>query len=419
MEIIENMYYGIGQVALAIALADDTVERNEIEAIENTLLNIQKEKNVDLGAVLDSFKINARDKELSSDELLEKGIKNFHLGDLHLTEELAKLFSDVLIALANEKKGKATKERDLLKSFLSYLGDRAKIASYRDRGYLKHVLIPVDFEESTTDVLKQLPVLQKWLSPGFKITLLHCISPEDAKGESFVEKKEEALTKMKALIDANLGEEKGKEQLDYEVLFQRLSYLDQKYLDDNDIDFVIMPTKGKGPGSYQRTTQTSEHIQRHFANYFVLPTYSEVNPLTNVLLVTDYKFTSLDQFEPVLELCKTNDCRVTFLCVGDEDKLTAGQLEKKKALQTYFSDYVEEFFFKELNDHVYNDILSFYEKSDYDLLVALPLHNSFYTRFDGHLSVVKKLCQLTSKPLLVLNQHSKRDAMDMVINNMN
>lgn len=415
MEIIENMYYGIGKVALAIALADGKLDLTEVDALEDHIAEIGDKTNYNIDTIVTSFRINSKDDSIDSQTLLKSGIESFHLGDLHLNTELANIFLEVLNKVARAKSANRFAKDDVLVSFMSYLKDRANLAKYRELGYLKDVLILVDLKEISENLLARISELEDWLKSGFRLTLLHCISPEDLGGESFPKKKAEAEKQLTDLVNQHFDKKKSKGQILIEVINQRLEYIDQKYLDEKDVDFVIMPTSGKQRDDYFHTTKTSEHIQRHFANYLVIPDAVTIKSLSNILVVTDYSFTSIDQFEPLLELCKTTDSLVTLLCVGKSRKLSTRATEKKEALESYFGEHFNTSIIQTINEGIYEDILNFGKKGDFDLFVALPLHTSFFSTFDGHLSIVKKLCQYTDIPLLVLNKHPKRLPMEKII----
>ena len=128
MDIRENMFYGFGKVALAIALADGKVDHTEVQFIEESIKNIDKKNHIDLTLVRIVFNdYLKRGTSFTAAEILQNGIEEFHLGDNHLTHELAGIFSEVLKGLVAADNHHTIEEDEALVKFLTYLAERERI----------------------------------------------------------------------------------------------------------------------------------------------------------------------------------------------------------------------------------------------------------------------------------------------------
>ena len=415
MEISENMYYGMGQIALAMAMADGHVDSKEAIALEKRIDKINTESAYDLSMVATTFKQQKKDNTFTSSELLKEGIRNFHLGDAHLTAELADLFLQIIIDLATAEWPIVPEEKEIATEFIDFLKKRKRQVEQRRKGYLKTVLIPIDFGTEAGGLLQKVHELEGLLKSGFRLILLHCISPESCESSNFVDEKEKALVLAKELLATHLSDKVEKNLVRVDVLNERIEYIDQKYLNENEVDLVVMATGGKDDDDYIHTTVTSEHVQRHFANYLILPQNVEIKPLNKVLLSTDYNFSTLDQFEPIRELVNKNEAKISLLHIQKDGETTDRQLRKQEDLKTYFGGAIGEIISLPVQDKVYMDIANYAAENGYDLLVALPMHTKYFAAFEGHQSVVKKLCQQTSIPLFVLNNQTKNSALENLV----
>lgn len=128
MDIRENMFYGFGKVALAIALADGKVDQSEVKYIHEKIRTVDADQHVDLTLVNIVFNdFLKRGTSFTPDEILKSGIKEFHLGDNHLTHELATIFSQVLKGLVESDGDHSMEEDVVLREFLTYLKEREDI----------------------------------------------------------------------------------------------------------------------------------------------------------------------------------------------------------------------------------------------------------------------------------------------------
>lgn len=126
MEIVEQMYYGFGRVLLALSLADGKVDISEIESLEDNINIVAEEKGIDLSMVIASFQQWKGTPSFSPEEMMRGGLRDFHLGDLHLTPELASIFRSIVIDIVSAEPPITTMEEEMAHEFISYLNEREK-----------------------------------------------------------------------------------------------------------------------------------------------------------------------------------------------------------------------------------------------------------------------------------------------------
>lgn len=124
MENVERMYYGFGRILLALSMADGKVDRSEIEALERSVEDAAETNQIDLSMVQTAFKQWKGTPSFSAEEMLKGGIRDFHLGDLHLTPELAAIFRDMAIDLVHAESPVTAEEQEMARSFISFLHER-------------------------------------------------------------------------------------------------------------------------------------------------------------------------------------------------------------------------------------------------------------------------------------------------------
>tara|TARA_B110000046_G_C12997642_1_gene400744 strand:+ start:1092 stop:1481 length:390 start_codon:yes stop_codon:yes gene_type:complete len=124
MDIIENMYYGFGRIVLALSLADGKVDQSEIDMLETSIEEIAEDCGFDLSMVLTAFQQWKGMKSFSTEEMMHGGLHDFHLGDLHLTPELASIFRSIVIDVVSAEPPITEKEQEMAREFITYLNER-------------------------------------------------------------------------------------------------------------------------------------------------------------------------------------------------------------------------------------------------------------------------------------------------------
>lgn len=124
MDIIDNMYYGFGRILLALSLADGTIDVSEIETLETKVAQVAIDHDIDLELVLITFEKWKAETSFSVDEMMAGGLHDFHLGDLHLSPQLAGIFKQIVEDIITAEKPVTKKERTLADQFLKFLAER-------------------------------------------------------------------------------------------------------------------------------------------------------------------------------------------------------------------------------------------------------------------------------------------------------
>lgn len=124
MEIIENMYYGFGRILLALSLADGKIDASEIAILEQRIAEVAIEKDIDLELILITFENWKKEDSFSVAEMMKGGLHDFHLGDFHLTSELAGIFRGIVEDIITAEIPVTESERKLADEFITYLAER-------------------------------------------------------------------------------------------------------------------------------------------------------------------------------------------------------------------------------------------------------------------------------------------------------
>ena len=128
MEIVDHIYYGFGKIVLAAITVDGVVSKSEIESLKKHIEKERKNPAVNLTLVEIVLKDYQKYHRESSVELLKTGLHEFHLGDAHLTSEMASAFRSIMVDVVSAEHPITKEEEDLVREFISYLNEREKAA---------------------------------------------------------------------------------------------------------------------------------------------------------------------------------------------------------------------------------------------------------------------------------------------------
>ena len=126
MEIVEYMYYGFGRVVLALSMADGKIDQSEIQSLEENIAIVAKENKIDLSMVTTSFQQWKNSGNYTAEEVMRAGLHDFHLGDFHLTSELASIFRAIVIDIVSAEAPITAEEEEMARNFISFLDEREK-----------------------------------------------------------------------------------------------------------------------------------------------------------------------------------------------------------------------------------------------------------------------------------------------------
>jgi len=119
MDAINYLYYGLGQVAYAVALSDGKVQREETEKLHELVTEGLSGIRSDLNVSEIIFKMLDHDHVFNTEDSYQNGIKNMNLGGNHLTDEMRKTFVSVIENIADAFPPKVKPEMDNLDRFKS------------------------------------------------------------------------------------------------------------------------------------------------------------------------------------------------------------------------------------------------------------------------------------------------------------
>lgn len=129
MEIVDHIYYGFGKIVLAAITVDGKVDKSEFASLQRHLDKAKKSSDVNLTLVELVFRDYKKYHNGTSEELLKSGIHDFHLGDAHLTPEMASAFRSILIDVVSAEPPITGEEEKLVKEFITYLNERERAAN--------------------------------------------------------------------------------------------------------------------------------------------------------------------------------------------------------------------------------------------------------------------------------------------------
>ncbi len=117
MDARQHLFYGLGQVAYAIAISDGKIQREEEEALLKLVQDGFRELGGDITYTEIIFLINEKDKNRDGNFLYREGVKNIDLGSHHFTPELKEGFLSLLNKIAASFDSVSSGEQVFLNQF--------------------------------------------------------------------------------------------------------------------------------------------------------------------------------------------------------------------------------------------------------------------------------------------------------------
>jgi hypothetical protein len=117
MDARQHLFYGLGQIAYAIAISDGKIQKEEEERLMDMVMNGIGKLGADVSYTEIIFKIHDKDKTSDGDFLYKEGIKNLDLGKHHFTAEMQEGFFALLEEVAGAHNNVSQGERRLLNAF--------------------------------------------------------------------------------------------------------------------------------------------------------------------------------------------------------------------------------------------------------------------------------------------------------------
>ena len=153
----------------------------------------------------------------------------------------------------------------------------------------------------------------------------------------------------------------------------------EEMIKENDIDYIVMGTKG-ATGAKEilfgsNTVQVLKHVRRPV---LAVPVDFEFEPLHEVLFPTDYDINYRKiEVEPIIDLATSFPSRVNILNVSYGYDLSEIQEKNKQKLDTYFKK-ITHLFHRVSNQTVPEAITNFQLKARINMLIMINNKHSFF-----------------------------------------
>ncbi|MEL1242675.1 universal stress protein [Flavobacterium sp. DGU11] len=277
---------------------------------------------------------------------------------------------------------------------------------------MKQILFPTDFSEAANTAF--IYALRFADSFNAELVILHVYDlpivetpelPETAteifdivemnQFESF----RDELPKLHNLAESN---NLGHVQMRNILLYGDLVYNINKVCTDEDIDMVVMGTKG---ASGIKETFIGSVTGAVIANVKVpvlgIPAEAEYQPIKNIAFTTQYKDKDNDALNRAIAIAEKFGARIQCLYITNTDDPKDIE-ERINEWKIYYRDNNIDFF-NIAGDHIEQSILDFIESQNVGLLVMRAHKRGF---FEGlfHRSLTKKMAYHSKVPLLVFHE---------------
>lgn len=279
----------------------------------------------------------------------------------------------------------------------------------------KNILIPTDFSKNSWNALNYALSLFKedtctfYLLNAFQLyyfTTDSLIVPEP--GEPNYEKaKESSEIGLEKIIDG-ITSRGGTEDHRFETIstYNTVFEAVETIIDKNDIDLVIMGTKGENDPTSKLYGSNAVDVMEKVYNcpVIVIPenaSYQE-EKRKEVVFATNFKTAyRRRELENLVDIAKKMKAAIRVLHIQEADTLSKEQEQNKKDLQEYLGDVV--YTFHTLTDiKVAPGIHSFIESRDSDLLALINKKHSFINSIFTK-SLVKEIGFKPQVPVLVMH----------------
>ncbi len=121
MDALENLYYGLGQLAYAVAMADGEVQKEEKRRIHDIVVSEVREKESDID--ISSIIFDVLEKEgVDVETAYSWAMDAIRLGDHHLTDIRKALFVAILRRIAEAFPPETIDEKELIERFKKDIG---------------------------------------------------------------------------------------------------------------------------------------------------------------------------------------------------------------------------------------------------------------------------------------------------------
>lgn len=176
-------------------------------------------------------------------------------------------------------------------------------------------------------------------------------------------------------------------------------------IQENDIDLVVMGTRGSNALQELFGSTTSHMISSTDVPILVIPKTAEFTKIDNIVLASDYKqHYKAQTFDVLMNMVSLFHASVDVLHVRPKDKKMSGEeLDSGEGLNRILKKTRHTFHFQSEDDNVDEALETFLQKHDKSMLAMVPHKHSLIDRMMNG-SRTQHMIFHTKKPLLVMRE---------------
>ena len=277
---------------------------------------------------------------------------------------------------------------------------------------MKNILVPTDFSENSIQALKYAQLLFSTLECNFYLLYVGSLLDTKNDVETFYETHQSDDNTKERLTE--LVKETRKHSTEAHHFFFPLHEYGffiptiKKYLEENDIDLIVMGTKGAS-GLKEKVvgSNAGDVITRVQCNTLVVPVHVELSKPREIAFPTDFNiFYSLKILRPMEEMVKLGKAQFRIMnALKEGDGLNLEQEKNKEYLLDFMDDtFPGNYSFHTItNQKVKEAIQCFVESRDVDMMIMVAKNLNFIQQilFD---SIVERISFHTKIPFYVIHE---------------
>lgn len=271
---------------------------------------------------------------------------------------------------------------------------------------IKRILVPTDYSPNAKRSAQLATMLAK--SIDSELVLYHTyMLPVVGVAESVViinKEQDEQKEKMQAYVD-EIRTEYGDVNVKGEVDFGSATDCISMFVEKNNVDLIVMGTKGETDTANVIFGSVASHIINHVqCPVLIIPKGSRMYTISEVLFATDFHYTNdtLQFLNPFLTLLDEYEPFLHVVSIHPENVNAHLHKVEEVKLKEIFKKYKSTYHFIESNE-TENELFNFAEKNHCDLIVLVTRHYSIWEKI-FHRSLTKKMALLSEIPLLILHE---------------
>jgi len=277
---------------------------------------------------------------------------------------------------------------------------------------MKNILVPTDFSENSIQALKYAELLFSTLECNFYLLYVGSLLDTKNDVETFYETHQSDDNTKERLTE--LVKETRKHSTEAHHFFFPLHEYGffiptiKKYLEENDIDLIVMGTKGAS-GLKEKVvgSNAGDVITRVQCNTLVVPVHVELSKPREIAFPTDFNiFYSMKILRPMEEMVKLGKAQFRIMnALKEGDGLNLEQEKNKEYLLDFMDDtFPGNYSFHTItNQKVKEAIQCFVESRDVDMMIMVAKNLNFIQQilFD---SIVERISFHTKIPFYVIHE---------------